>query len=58
MIRVSPFRDLSGSGSFPPVIGRRLRRGLSAPSPNKRLIPFHFGCPVVCAVVFGFGRVL
>jgi hypothetical protein len=41
------FRDLSGSGRLPSIGGRRLRRYLSAPSPEKRLLPFHFGCPVV-----------
>jgi hypothetical protein len=38
-----PFCDLSGSGGLPSIIGRRLRRYLSAPSPDKRLFPFHFG---------------
>ena len=53
-----PFRDLSGSGSFPPVIGRCLRRYLSAPRPKKRLLPFHLVLPCGCAVVFGSGRSL
>lgn len=38
-----PFRDLSGSGGFPSIIARRLRPCFFAPSPEKRLFPFHFG---------------
>jgi hypothetical protein len=34
-------RDLARSGRSPLIIGRRLRRYLSAPSPEKRLLPFH-----------------
>ena len=41
------FRDLSGSGGFASIIGGRVRQYLSAPSPDKNLFPFHFGCPVV-----------
>jgi hypothetical protein len=51
-----PFRYLSGSRGFPSIIGRRLERYLSAPSPKKRLLPFHFGLPCGSAVVYGFGR--
>ena len=47
-----PFRGLSGLRGFPSIIGCRLRRYLAAPSPKKRLLPFHFGLPVVT----GFGR--
>jgi hypothetical protein len=49
-----PFRDLADSGRSPSIIGRRLRRYLSAPSPKKRLLPFHVGLPW-SAVVSGFG---
>jgi hypothetical protein len=42
-----PFRDLSGARGFPSIIGCRLGRYVSAPSPKKRLLPFHFVCPVV-----------
>ena len=38
-----PFRYLSGSRGFPSIMSRYLRRCLPAPSPNKRLFPFHFG---------------
>jgi hypothetical protein len=37
-----PFCDLSGSSGFPPIIGCRLQRCLTAPSPKKRFLPFHF----------------
>jgi hypothetical protein len=52
----SPLPRSVGLGSFPPIIGRRLRRGLSAPSPKKRLIQFHLVLPCGYAVVFGSGR--
>jgi hypothetical protein len=51
-----PFRDLSGSRGFSSIIGCRLGQYLSAPSPKKRLLPFHFGLPCGSAVVFGSGR--
>jgi hypothetical protein len=51
-----PFRDLSGSRGFPSIIGCRLGRYPSAPSPKKRLIPFHFCLPCGSAVVSGSGR--
>jgi hypothetical protein len=51
-----PFRDLSGLGSFPAVISRRLRWYLSAPSPKKCLLPLHFGLPCGSAVVYRLGR--
>ena len=40
-----PFRDLARSSGLPPIIGRGMLRYLSAPSPNQRLLPFHF-CPL------------
>jgi hypothetical protein len=51
-----PLRDLSGSGGLASIIGRRVRRYLSAPSPHKSLFPFHFCLPFGCAVVSGSGR--
>ena len=40
-----PFRELSGSGGFPPIMGRRVRWHLSAPSLKERFLPFHLGLP-------------
>ena len=51
-----PFRDLSGAGGFPSIIACLLGRYFSAPSPEKRLVPFHFSLPCGSAVVSGFGR--
>lgn len=51
-----PFRDLSRSGGFPPIIGRRVRWYFSAPSLNERFLPFHLGLPCGSAVVSGYGR--
>ena len=50
------FRECSGSGGFASIIGWRVRRCLSAPSPNKSLFPFHFGLPFGYAGVSGSGR--
>jgi hypothetical protein len=51
-----PFRYLSRSIGFPSIMACRLGRNFSAPSPEKRLVPFHFGLPLGSAVVSGFGR--
>jgi hypothetical protein len=51
-----PFCDLSGASGFPSIIGSRLGRYFAAPSPQKRLLPFHFGLPCGSAVVSGSGR--
>ena len=40
--RCHPFRDLARTSRLPSVIGRGMRQYLSAPSPNQRLLPFHF----------------
>src|SRR5215467_13584580 len=37
-----PFRNMARSSGLPPVIGRGMRRYLSTPSANQRLLPFHF----------------
>jgi hypothetical protein len=50
------FRDPPGSTGLPPVIGRGVRRHLSAPSHKQRLLPFHLGLPCGSAVVSGLGR--
>ena len=50
-----PFRDLSGAGGFPSIIACLLGRYFSAPSPEKRLIPFHFSLPCGSAVVSASG---
>src|SRR6516225_2417628 len=39
------FRNLSRSGGFSTVVGRRLRRRLPVPSPKKRFLPFHLVLP-------------
>ena len=41
-----PFRDLARSSGLPPIIGRGMLRYLSVPSPNQRLLPFHFQHPL------------
>ena len=46
-----PFRDPSGPSGLPLIIGRWVRRYLSAPSHKKRLLPFHLTLPCGPAVV-------
>ena len=42
-----PFRDSARSGRSASIMVCRLRRQLSAPSPDKCLLPFHLGLPCV-----------
>jgi hypothetical protein len=50
-----PFPDPPGSSSLPPIIGRWVRRYLSAPSHKKRVLPFHLTLPRNSAVLSGLG---
>jgi hypothetical protein len=51
------FRDPPGSTGLLSIIGRGVRRYLSAPSHRQRLLPFHLGLPCGSAAVSGLGRI-